>query len=55
MIEWMDLIGWPLAMLGVSSLNRSYVDHKDQKLERDVRCRAKSWTFLVLWRTTRGV
>ena len=35
MTEWMDLLGWPLAMLGVSSVIRSYVDHKPQQLERD--------------------
>lgn len=32
----MNILGWPLAMLGVSSVIRSYADHKEQKLERDV-------------------
>ena len=36
MIEWMNLLGWPLAMLGVGSVIRSYVNHRDEKLDRDV-------------------
>ena len=36
MIEWMNILGWPLAMLGVSSVISSYVNHRDETLEREV-------------------